>query len=248
MRVVRLCLLILRLGVAICIALGRARRKDWLGALAQTLTGGGDKDGAGAGDDRDDGDGDREDDDLLLRLAALCRRLGAQAVRGDAGRGRAPRNLAHLLRSRGAAQVLLGIKLNGLVGAGGVVDVGVRALEGFGAGRDKVAVDLRGHNGDDRAHSGTDHRSGDTDLGGKRDARGGSCGAGDDLGNGNVVKQALFGRDGHGLSDGMVLVHAVVERCRRHDARARRVGVLGCHTGSSRCKSASFRAAIRVPT
>lgn len=224
------------------------RRKDWLGALAQTLTGGGDKDGAGAGDDRDDGDGDREDDDLLLRLAALCRRLGAQAVRGDAGRGRAPRTLAHLLRSRGAAQVLLGIKLNGLVGAGGVVDVGVRALEGFGAGRDKVAVDLRGHNGDDRAHSGTDHRSGDTDLGGKRDARGGSCGAGDDLGNGNVVKQALFGRDGHGLSDGMVLVHAVVERCRRHDARARRVGVLGCHTGSSRCKSASFRVAIRVPT
>lgn len=111
-----------------------------------------------------------------------------------------------------------------------------------------MAVDLRGHNGDDRAHGGTDHRSGDTDLGGKRDARGGSCGAGDDLGNGNVVKQALFGRDGHGLSDGMVLVHAVVERCRRHDARARRVGVLGCHTGSSRCKSASFRVAIRVPT
>ena len=58
----------------------------------------------------------------------------------------------------------------------------------------------------------------------------------------------FFGRDGHGLSDGMVLVYAVVERCRRHDARARRVGVLGCHTGSSRCKSASFRVAIRVPT
>lgn len=246
--VLRVVLLALRLAGADRVVLGRARRKDWLGTLAQTLTGGGDKDGAGAGDDRDDGDGDREDDDLLLRLAALCRGLGAQAVRGDAGRGRAPRNLAHLLRSRGAAQVLLGIKLNGLVGAGGVVDVGVRALEGFGAGRDKVAVDLRGHNGDDRAHSGTDHRSGDTDLGGKRDARGGSCGAGDDLGNGNVVKQALFGRDGHGLSDGMVLVHAVVERCRRHDARARRVGVLGCHTGSSRCKSASFHAAIRVLT
>lgn len=78
MRVVRLCLLILRLGVAICIALGRARRQDWLGTLAQTLTGSGDKDGAGAGDDRDDGDGDREDDDLLLCLAALCRRLGAR--------------------------------------------------------------------------------------------------------------------------------------------------------------------------
>lgn len=111
------------------------RRKDWLGALTQTLTGGGDKDGAGAGDDRDDGDGDREDDDLLLRLAALCRGLGAQAVRGDAGRGRAPRNLAHLLRSRGA----------------------VRTFDGFGAGRDKVAVDLRGHNGDDRAHGGTNY-------------------------------------------------------------------------------------------
>ena len=78
-------LLILRLGVAICIALGRARRQDWLGTLAQTLTGGGDKDGAGAGDDRDDGDSDREDDDLLLRLAALCRGLGAQAVRGRRG-------------------------------------------------------------------------------------------------------------------------------------------------------------------
>ena len=102
MRVVRLCLLILRLGGAICIALGRARRKDWLGALAQTLTGGGNKDGAGTGDDRDDGDGDREDDDLLLRLAALCRRLGAQTVRGDARRGRASRNLAHFLRGRGA--------------------------------------------------------------------------------------------------------------------------------------------------
>mgnify|MGYP003206799596 CR=1 FL=1 len=37
MRIVRLRLLILRLGVAICIALGRARRKDWLGALAQTM-------------------------------------------------------------------------------------------------------------------------------------------------------------------------------------------------------------------
>ena len=86
MRIVRLCLLILRLGVAICIALGRARRQDWLGTLAQTLTGSGDKDGAGAGDDRDDGDSDREDDDLLLRLAALCRRLGAQAVGGDARR------------------------------------------------------------------------------------------------------------------------------------------------------------------
>ena len=48
MRVVRLCLLILRLSVAICIALGRARRQDWLGTLAQTLTGSGDKDGAGA--------------------------------------------------------------------------------------------------------------------------------------------------------------------------------------------------------
>ena len=142
MRIVRLCLLILRLGVAICIALGRARRKDWLGALAQTLTGGGYKDGAGAGDDRDDGDGDREDDDLLLRLAALCRRLGTQAVGGNARRGRAPSNLAHLLRSRGAAQVLLGIKLNGLIGAGGLVDVGVRTFEGFGAGRDKVAVNL----------------------------------------------------------------------------------------------------------
>ena len=44
MRAVRLCLLVLRLGVAICIAFRRARRKDWLGALAQTLTGGGDKD------------------------------------------------------------------------------------------------------------------------------------------------------------------------------------------------------------
>lgn len=80
MRIVRLCLLILRLGVAICIALGRARRQDWLGTLAQTLTGSGDKDGAGAGDDRDDGDSDREDDDILLRLAtlrppALARRL-----------------------------------------------------------------------------------------------------------------------------------------------------------------------------
>ena len=77
MRVVRLRLLILRLGVVICIARGRARRKDWLGALAQTLTGGGYKDGAGAGDNRDDGDGDRENDDFLLRLAALFRRLGA---------------------------------------------------------------------------------------------------------------------------------------------------------------------------
>lgn len=144
--------------------------------------------------------------------------------------------------------MLLDIGLNGLVGAGRVVDSGMRALDCFGAGRDKVAVDLRGHNGDDRAHGGADHRSGDTDLGGKRDARGSSCGAGDDLGNGNVIEQALFGRDGHGLSDGMVLVHAVVERCRRHDARARRVGVLGCHTGSSRRKSASFRVAIRVPT
>lgn len=105
----RVVLLALRLTGAIRIALGRARRKDWLGALAQTLTGGGYKDGAGAGDDRDDGDGDREDDDLLLRLAALCRGLGAQAVRGDARRGRTPRNLAHLLRGRGAAQVLLGI-------------------------------------------------------------------------------------------------------------------------------------------
>lgn len=248
MRAVRLCLLILRLGVAICIALGRARRKDWLGALAQTLTGGGYKDGAGAGDDRDDGDGDREDDDLLLRLAALCRRLGAQTVGSDARRGRAPRNLAHLLRSRGAAQVLLGIKLNGFIGAGRVVVGGVCTFEGFGAGRDKVAVDLRRHNGDDRAHGGADYRSGDTDLGGKRDARGGGCGAGNDLRNGNVVEQALFGRDGHGLSDGVVLVHAVVERCRRHNARARRVSVLGCHTGSSRCKSASFRVAIRVPT
>lgn len=157
MRVVRLRLLILRLGVVICIALGRARRKDWLGALAQTLTGGGYKDGAGAGDNRDDGDGDREDDDLLLRLAALFRRLGAQAVGGDARRGRASRDLTHLLRSRGAAQVLLGIKLNGLIGAGGVVDGGVRTFEGFGAGRDKVAVDLRGHNGDDRAHGGTNY-------------------------------------------------------------------------------------------
>ena len=183
MRAVRLCLLALRLAGAIRVALGRARRKDRLGAHAQTLAGGGDKDGAGAGDDRDDGDGDREDDDLLLRLAALCRRLGAQAVGSDARRGCAPRNLAHLLRSRGAAQVLLGIKLNGLIGAGGVVDGGVRTFEGFGAGRDKVAVDLRRHNGDDRAHGGADYRSGDTDLGGKRDARGGSCGAGDDLGN-----------------------------------------------------------------
>ena len=125
MRAVRLCLLVLRMGVAICVTLRRARRQNWLGALAQTLAGGGDKDGTGAGDDRDDGDGDREDDDLLLRLAALCRGLGAQAVRGDAGRGRASRNLAHLLRSRGAAQVLLGIKFNGLIGAGGVVDGGV---------------------------------------------------------------------------------------------------------------------------
>ena len=80
MRVVRLCLLILRLSVAICIALGRARRQDWLGTLAQTLTGSGDKDGAGAGDDRDDGDGDREDDDLLLCLAALCRRLARRLL------------------------------------------------------------------------------------------------------------------------------------------------------------------------
>lgn len=80
MRVVRLCLLILRLGVAICIALGRARRQDWLGAFAQAFAGGGDENRSGAGDDRDDGDGDREDDDLLLCLAALCRRLGAQAV------------------------------------------------------------------------------------------------------------------------------------------------------------------------
>ena len=134
---------------AIRIALGRARRKDWLGTLTQTLAGSGDKDSAGAGDDRDDGDGDREDDNLLLRLAALCRRLGAQAVGGDARRGRAPRNLAHLLRSRGAAQVLLGIKLNGLIGAGGVVDVSVRTFEGFGAGGDKMAIDLRGHNSDD---------------------------------------------------------------------------------------------------
>lgn len=125
------------------------RRKDWLGALAQALTGSGDKDGAGASDDRDDGDGDREDDNLLLRLAALCRRLGAQAVGGDARRGRAPRNLAHLLRSRGAAQVLLDIGLNGLIGAGRVVVGGVRTFEGFGAGRDKVAIDLRGHNSDD---------------------------------------------------------------------------------------------------
>ena len=70
--------------------------------LAQTLTGSGDKDGAGAGDDRDDGDSDREDDDLLLRLAALSRRLGAQAVGSDARRGRASRNLAHLLRGCGA--------------------------------------------------------------------------------------------------------------------------------------------------
>lgn len=147
----------LRLTGAIRVVLGRVRRKDWLGTLAQALTGRSDKDGAGAGDDRDDGDGDREDDDLLLRLAALCRGLGAQAVGGDASRGRAPRNLAHLLRSRGAAQVLLGIKLNGLIGAGGVVDGGVRTFEGFGAGRDKVAVDLRGHNGDNRAHGGTNY-------------------------------------------------------------------------------------------
>ena len=137
--------------------LGRMRRQDWLGTLAQALTGSGDKDGAGASDDRDDGDGDREDDNLLLRLAALCRRLGAQAVGGDARRGRAPRNLAHLLRSRGAAQVLLGIQLNGLIGAGRVVVGGVRTFEGLGAGRDKVAVDLRGHNGDDRAHGGTNY-------------------------------------------------------------------------------------------
>ena len=68
-----------------------------------------------------------------------------------------------------------------------------------------------------------------------------------DLGNGNVVEQALFGRNGHGLADGMVFVHAVVQGRRRHDARARRVGVLSRHTGSSRCKSASFHAAIRVP-
>ena len=153
----RIVLLALRLTGAIRVVLGRARRKDRLGTLTQTLAGGGDKDGSGAGDNRDDGDGDREDDDLLLRLAALCRRLGAQAVRGDAGRGRAPRTLAHLLRSRGAPQVLLGIKLNGLVGAGGVVDGGVRTFEGFGAGRDKVAVDLRGYNGDDRAHGGTNY-------------------------------------------------------------------------------------------
>ena len=92
-----------------------------------------------------------------MRLAALCRRLGAQAVGGNARRGRAPRNLAHLLRGRGAAQVFLGIKLNRLIGAGGVVDVGVRTFEGFGAGRDKVAVDLRGHNGDDRAHGGANY-------------------------------------------------------------------------------------------
>ena len=132
----------MRLAGVIRVVLGRARRKDWLGTLTQTLTGGGDKDGTGAGDDRDDGDRNREDDDLLLRLAALCRRLGAQAVGCDARRSRAPRNLAHLLRSRGAAQVLLGIKFNGLIGAGGVVDVGVRTFEGFGAGRDKVAIDL----------------------------------------------------------------------------------------------------------
>ena len=124
----------------------------------------------------------------------------------------------------------------------------MRALDCFGAGGDKVAIDLRGHNGDDRAHGGADYRSGDTDLGGKRHACGRGCGAGDDLGNGNVIEQALFGRDGHGLSDGMVFVNAVVERGRCHDARARRVSVLGCHTGSSRCKSASFRVAIRVPT
>ena len=141
MRAVRLCLLVLRMGVAICITFRRSRRQNWLGALAQTLTGGGDKDGAGAGDDRDDGDGDREDDDLLLRLAALCRRLGAQAVGSDARRGCAPRNLAYLLRSRGAAQVLLGIKLNGLIGAGGVVDGGVRTFEGLCLGYlDLIAV------------------------------------------------------------------------------------------------------------
>ena len=82
--------------------LGRARRQNWLGALAQTLAGGGDKDGTGAGDDRDNGDGEREDDELLVRLTALCRGLGAQAVRGDARCGRASRNLAHFLRGRGA--------------------------------------------------------------------------------------------------------------------------------------------------
>ena len=93
----------------------------------------------------------------ILFLAALCCGLGAQTVGGDARRGRAPGNLAHLLRSRGTAQVLLGIKLNGLIGAGRVVVGGVRTFEGFGAGRDKVAVDLRGHNGDDRAHGGTNY-------------------------------------------------------------------------------------------
>ena len=183
-----------------------------------------------------------------MRLAALGRCLGAQAVGGDARRGRAPRNLAHLLRSRGAAQVLLGIKLNGLIGAGGIVGGGVRTFEGFAAGRDKVAIDLRRHNGDDRAHGGADYRASNADLGGKRNARRRSRGAGDDLGDGNIIEQALFGRDGHGLADGVVFVNAVVECGGSHDARARRIGVLGRHTGSSRCKSASFHAAIRVPT
>ena len=50
------------------------------------------------------------------------------------------------------------------------------------------------------------------------------------------------------MADGVVLVNAVVECGGSHDARARRIGVLGRHTGSSRCKSASFRVAIRVPT
>lgn len=127
--------------------------------------------------------------------------------------------------------MLLDIGLNGLVGAGRVVDSGMRALDCFDTGRDKVAVDLRGYNGDDRAYGGADHRSSDADLGSKRDTRCGSCGTGDDLGNGNVVKEFFLGRDGHGLSDGMVFVHAVVERCRRHDTRARRIGVLGRHTG-----------------
>ena len=87
-------------------------RKDWLGTLAQTLTGGGDKDGTGAGDDRDDGDGDREDDDLLLRLAALCRRLARRllgATRAVVARPAIWRISCVVARR----QVLLGIKFNG---------------------------------------------------------------------------------------------------------------------------------------
>ena len=95
------------------------------------------------------GDGDREDDDLLLRLAALCRRLGAQAVGGRrAPWSRVPQPGAspawsrrHLGAPRHRAQRARRRRQGSRQRHA--------CLDCFGAGGDKVAIDLRGHNSDD---------------------------------------------------------------------------------------------------